>query len=184
MKTTMAAQSGRVPACPPVTARPDSADGLQAPTDRIRPDMLSWSAEVGLPVHILLTKADKLKRGPANNTLLAVRKRLPDWHAHASVQLFSALKHTGVDEARRCADSLAGRPAEAPARGKKNPGVQGGEAPGLRIPGLGKPGWRNSRSVCIRTGSVNQRHSVSGTTCNLATTGTAFASASLRINRP
>jgi len=36
---------------------------------------------------------------------------------------------------------------------KKNPGVQGGEAPGLRIPGLGKPGWRNSRSVSTN-GSV------------------------------
>jgi GTP-binding protein len=62
--------------------------------------MLSWSAEADLPVHILLTKADKLKRGPANNTLLAMRKQLPAWHAHASVQLFSALKHIGIDAAR------------------------------------------------------------------------------------
>ncbi len=62
--------------------------------------MLVWSAEVGLPVHILLTKADKLKRGPAANTLLAVRKQLADLHPQASVQLFSALKNTGVDEAR------------------------------------------------------------------------------------
>lgn len=62
--------------------------------------MLTWSAEVGLPVHILLTKADKLKRGPASNALLDMRKQLPAWHPQASVQLFSALKHTGVDEAR------------------------------------------------------------------------------------
>lgn len=62
--------------------------------------MLAWSAEVGLPVHILLTKADKLKRGPAGNTLLSIRKQLPALHAGASVQLFSSLKRSGVDEVR------------------------------------------------------------------------------------
>jgi GTP-binding protein len=63
--------------------------------------MLAWCADVGLPVHILLTKADKLKRGAAATALLGVRKRLADWHPGASVQLFSALKNSGVDEARR-----------------------------------------------------------------------------------
>jgi GTP-binding protein len=63
-------------------------------------NMLTWSADVGLPVHILLTKADKLKRGPASNALLSMRTKLPTWHPQASVQLFSALKHTGIDEAR------------------------------------------------------------------------------------
>jgi GTP-binding protein len=62
--------------------------------------MLRWCADAALPVHILLTKSDKLKRGPAANSLLGVRKRLPALHADASVQLFSALKKTGVDEAR------------------------------------------------------------------------------------
>jgi GTP-binding protein len=63
--------------------------------------MLLWCADVGLPVHILLTKADKLKRGPASNSLLAVRKQLPGLHPQASVQLFSALKKTGLEEARQ-----------------------------------------------------------------------------------
>ncbi len=67
--------------------------------------MLRWCAGVDLPVHVLLTKADKLKRGPASNNLLAVRKHLPGFHPHASVQLFSSLKKTGVDEARRMLDS-------------------------------------------------------------------------------
>jgi GTP-binding protein len=62
--------------------------------------MLGWCAEAALPVHILLTKADKLKRGPANNTMLEMRKRVPAWHPQATLQLFSALKHTGVDEAQ------------------------------------------------------------------------------------
>jgi GTP-binding protein len=62
--------------------------------------MLGWCADAGLPVHVLLTKSDKLKRGAAASSLLSVRKQLPGFHPGASVQLFSALKKTGVDEAR------------------------------------------------------------------------------------
>ena len=42
-----------------------------------------------------LTKADKLKRGPATSTLLKVRKSLPD---SASVQVFSAMSRDGLEE--------------------------------------------------------------------------------------
>jgi len=62
--------------------------------------MLMWCADAGLATHILLTKSDKLKRGPASSSLLTVRRRLPTLHPEASVQLFSALKKTGIDEAR------------------------------------------------------------------------------------
>ena len=62
--------------------------------------MLRWCASAGLPVHVLLTKADKLKRGPASASLLAVRRQLGEFHSKATVQLFSALKKLGVDEAR------------------------------------------------------------------------------------
>ncbi len=70
--------------------------------------MLRWCADAGLPVHVLLTKSDKLKRGPAGNSLLSVRKRLSEFHPHAGVQLFSALKKSGVDEARSVLDSWLG----------------------------------------------------------------------------
>jgi GTP-binding protein len=63
--------------------------------------MLRWCAAAGLPVHVLLTKADKLKRGPASASLLAVRRQLGEFHSQATVQLFSALKKLGVDEARQ-----------------------------------------------------------------------------------
>ncbi|HFD79486.1 MAG TPA: YihA family ribosome biogenesis GTP-binding protein [Gammaproteobacteria bacterium] len=68
-------------------------------TDHDR-QMLEWCADAGLPAHLLLTKADKLKRGPAANTLLKVRRELSQIHPEASVQLFSALKKTGIDEVR------------------------------------------------------------------------------------
>jgi hypothetical protein len=32
--------------------------------------------------------------------MLEMRKRVPAWHPQATLQLFSALKHTGVDEAQ------------------------------------------------------------------------------------
>ncbi len=60
--------------------------------------MLHWAAQIGLPVHILLTKADKLKRGPATNMLLGVRARLHTLHPQCSAQTFSSLKKTGIGE--------------------------------------------------------------------------------------
>ena len=63
--------------------------------------ILGWSVTASMPVHILLTKADKLKRGPAQNALLSVRAELSAQSELVSVQLFSSLKRQGVDELRR-----------------------------------------------------------------------------------
>jgi GTP-binding protein len=59
--------------------------------------MLNWALAAEMPVHILLTKADKLKRGPANAALLKVKAAVGEHPDLVSVQLFSALKHTGHD---------------------------------------------------------------------------------------
>ena len=59
--------------------------------------MLDYADQRGMPVHILLTKADKLKRGPASAALQKVRSRLKEWEDLVSVQLFSSLKRDGVD---------------------------------------------------------------------------------------
>ena len=67
--------------------------------------MLTWALEASMPVHILLTKADKLKRGPANNALLKLRSQLKPYGQLASVQLFSALKHSGHDELIKVLDA-------------------------------------------------------------------------------
>lgn len=64
--------------------------------------MLAWCEDIGLPVHILLTKADKLKRGRARSTLLAVQRELGD---RASAQLFSAPQREGVDAAHAQLDA-------------------------------------------------------------------------------
>lgn len=70
--------------------------------------MLAWTQEAGLPVHILLSKADKLKRGAAMQVLLAVRKELQGSFPGATVQLFSAQNKLGVDEAHQVLDRWFG----------------------------------------------------------------------------
>jgi len=60
--------------------------------------LLDWAVAASMSTHILLTKADKLKRGPAASCLLAVRKQLAEHEGLVSVQLFSALKHSGHPE--------------------------------------------------------------------------------------
>ncbi len=71
-------------------------------------EMLGWCAHRDLPVHVLLTKADKLKRGPAEATRLQVRRALEALHPAASVQLFSALKRTGLEAALARLDAWFG----------------------------------------------------------------------------
>jgi GTP-binding protein len=60
--------------------------------------MLDWAMQASMSVHILLTKADKLKRGAASSALLQVRAALKPHEDLTSVQLFSALKHQGHKE--------------------------------------------------------------------------------------
>ncbi len=60
--------------------------------------MLDWCHYFNLPAHVLLTKADKLKRGPQHNCLLSVKKQLKESGSSATAQVFSALKQTGLDE--------------------------------------------------------------------------------------
>ena len=62
--------------------------------------MLEYCWEIELAVHVLLTKADKFKRGKALNILQAVSKDLQS-QPQTTVQLFSAANKQGVDEARK-----------------------------------------------------------------------------------
>ncbi len=60
--------------------------------------MLAWCAEYRLDVHVLLTKADKLTRGSAKNALLKAQQHLKTLGQDASVQLFSAHDHSGIED--------------------------------------------------------------------------------------
>lgn len=68
--------------------------------------LLDWSHKSVLPTLILLSKADKLKRGAAMNVYFQVKKEL---EAHAAIQdlvLFSSLNKAGLPEARAALDHL------------------------------------------------------------------------------
>jgi len=70
--------------------------------------MLNWAVDGEMPVHILLTKCDKLKKGAAKNTLLAVEKHLRESKVDdlVSAQLFSALKNEGVRQLVNVLDGM------------------------------------------------------------------------------
>jgi GTP-binding protein len=78
--------------------------------------LLAWCARRELPVHVLLTKADKLKTGAALNTLRQVARALESAYPRTSVQLFSALKRLGMADAQRYLDAWLGY-ADPPAPG-------------------------------------------------------------------
>jgi GTP-binding protein len=87
-------------------------------------DMLDWNAGRGLPTHVLLTKADKLKRGPGLDQLQRVARALEETAAPVSIQLFSSLKRQGIDQAHALLDEWlelpTGRSAAGPAEGTDN----------------------------------------------------------------
>lgn len=66
------------------------------PLDR---QMLDWFSPSGKPIHVLLTKSDKLSRNAAAQTLQAVKKELQSTWGNCTIQLFSSLKKQGVEEA-------------------------------------------------------------------------------------
>ncbi|MCF8007098.1 MAG: ribosome biogenesis GTP-binding protein YihA/YsxC [Methylovulum sp.] len=66
--------------------------------------MIEWCEHVQLPIHILLTKSDKLAFGAAKSTLLQIQKTLAQVSIPLSVQLFSALKKTGIDDVHLALD--------------------------------------------------------------------------------
>ena len=68
--------------------------------------MLEWAYSRQLFVHVLLTKADKLNRGPASKVLLEIQDRLKQMKLHFSIQLFSSLHRIGLEE---LASIMAGR---------------------------------------------------------------------------
>lgn len=70
--------------------------------------MLAWACNVQLPVHILLTKADKLSRSQQNTSLAKVKQQLQPFGNLVSVQLFSSPSKLGVDEARSLLDAWYG----------------------------------------------------------------------------
>ena len=61
--------------------------------------LFEWFYPTGKPVHVLLSKSDKLSRSQAMTVLREVSSELSSHSSNWTAQLFSSLKRTGLDEA-------------------------------------------------------------------------------------
>lgn len=77
--------------------------------------MLNWFLPTGKPVHILLTKADKLSKSAGLKTLREVKAELAKFNNTITVQLFSSLKKQGVEEAEAAIGEWLNPPVQASA---------------------------------------------------------------------
>ena len=75
------------------------------PLKELDKQMLDFFAVTQRPVHILLSKADKLSKNDQIKTLASVKKALQPYIAcqQVTVQLFSSLKKQGIDEVSQIA---------------------------------------------------------------------------------
>ena len=73
---------------------------IRHPLQEFDKNFIAWADASQLPVHVLLTKSDKLKRGPAKSTLLSIQREVKNNIENDlfSAQLFSSLKGDGLAE--------------------------------------------------------------------------------------
>ena len=79
--------------------------------------MLDWFGTTGKPVHVLLTKSDKLSRQQQAKALKDAEIFLKNHYPNCTLQLFSSLKKIGMDEVERILGEWL----------KKNPSPEKGE---------------------------------------------------------
>ncbi|MGD9426474.1 ribosome biogenesis GTP-binding protein YihA/YsxC [Pantoea sp. NSTU24] len=78
---------------------------IRHPLKDLDRQMIQWSVESGIPVLLLLTKADKLASGARKAQLNVVREAALGFAGDVQVELFSSLKKMGVDKVRQKLDS-------------------------------------------------------------------------------
>ena len=124
----------------PYLTKRDQLAGLVVIMDIRRPvtdlDMrlIDWFRPTGRPIHILLSKADKVSRQERTKVLRSVRAEVAMWGdaAKYTVQLFSSLKKTGVEEAERVLGEWLQIEVSQPVLENKGPPDKG--SPGAKKP--------------------------------------------------
>lgn len=79
---------------------------IRRPLTELDTRMLDWFAPRQKPIHILLTKSDKLSRDKSHQALFKTEKIVKEkwadfYQTPFSIQLFSSLKRTGVEEVNK-----------------------------------------------------------------------------------
>ena len=78
---------------------------IRHPLKEMDQEIINWTVSCEIPVRILLTKSDKLKSGAARKTLKEVQEALAHYGDLVSLQLFSSLDRSGVDEVKALLDT-------------------------------------------------------------------------------
>ncbi|MAD57370.1 MAG: YihA family ribosome biogenesis GTP-binding protein [Porticoccus sp.] len=76
---------------------------IRHPLQKYDLQIICWASKSKMPIHLLLTKSDKLRRGAINNTLLRVEKELKkeNLFSNLSLQAFSSVKKSGLSELKQ-----------------------------------------------------------------------------------
>jgi GTP-binding protein len=93
------------------------------PLDR---QMLNWFATTGKPVHVLLSKADKLSRQEGQKTLRAVRTGLREYAENYTAQLFSSSKKQGMEDAEEVIGAWLGLDRRVAKESPRPKGIKSG----------------------------------------------------------
>jgi len=97
--------------------------------------MIHWFIPTGNPIHILLTKADKLSRQEATRTLSEVHEAIAVYGGQVTVQLFSSLKKSGIEAAESVIGGwLAEEPGDPQEVSHKEKPPAKGERAGGKLP--------------------------------------------------
>jgi GTP-binding protein len=83
---------------------------IRHPLKEFDQHMIEWSTECGLPIHVLLNKADKLSQSAIMQTLRQVSEAVSDFPPTVTVQIFSAMKGLGAKELREVLDQWFTQP--------------------------------------------------------------------------
>lgn len=88
---------------------------IRHPLKDLDQQMIQWAVDSGLPVMLLLTKADKLAQGARRAQVNMVREAILPFQGDIQVEAFSSLKKFGVDKLREKLDVWFSLTDETPA---------------------------------------------------------------------
>lgn len=77
---------------------------IRHPLKEADQQLIAWAVKCEVPIHILLTKADKLNTSEARRTLKEVSAALEVFGSTITIQIFSAMEMQGIEEAQVCLD--------------------------------------------------------------------------------
>lgn len=77
---------------------------IRHPLKEMDQKLISWALQCEVPLHILLTKADKITPNASRKIFKEVQEALQPYQEHLTIQTFSSLQKTGLEEVQQKLD--------------------------------------------------------------------------------